>query len=266
MPASPVAPAACRPPAATEPVAVIWRARRAGVDYEVRSAGRTRRLYTNGVLHTQYNPRQALTGSVWDLLLLPALLQPQRRFERVLVLGVGGGAVINLLRRHARFAAVTGVELDGLHLQLARRFFDLDTEGVELVQADARDWLLRYEGESFDLIIDDLFMEVDREPARAVSATPAWLRLLDSHLTRRGLLVMNFPGRRDLRQCGFTAAPRLRARYRSAFEFTHPRLENAVGAWLKFSASSCDLRRTLKTLPELDPARSRLDYRIRRLG
>lgn len=246
-------------------MAVLWQARRAGVDYEVRSAGRTRRLYTNGVLHTQYNPTHALTGSVWDLLLLPALLQPQRTFERVLVLGVGGGAVINLLRRHLHCDTLVGVELDALHLQLARRFFELRGPGIELVQADARDWLPDYDGEAFDLIIDDLFTEVDGEPARAVTATPAWLRLLDSHLTRRGMLVMNFPGGRDLRQCGFTAAPRLRARYRSAFELTHPRLENHIGAWLKFSAASRALRRTLKTLPELDPARSRLEYRIRRL-
>lgn len=247
-------------------MAVLWQSRRAGVDYEVRSAGRTRRLYTNGVLHTQYNPAHALTGSVWDLLLLPALLQPQRSFERVLVLGVGGGAVINLLRRHLHFDALVGVELDGLHLQLARRYFELKGPGIELVQADARDWLPDYDGEAFDLIIDDLFTEVDGEPARAVTATPAWLRLLDSHLTRRGLLVMNFPGGRDLRQCGFAAAPRLRARYRSAFEFTHPRLENHIGVWLKFSADSRDLRRTLKDMPELDPARSRLEYRMRRLS
>ncbi|HSH30720.1 MAG TPA: methyltransferase domain-containing protein [Thiohalobacter sp.] len=247
-------------------MAVIWRSRRAGVDYEVRSAGRTRRLYTNGVLHTQYNPRQALTGSVWDLLLLPALLQPGRVFDRVLVLGVGGGAVINLLRRHLRVDAVVGVELDGLHLRLARRFFDLKGAGIDLIQADACDWLADYPGEAFDLIIDDLFTEIDGEPARAITATPAWLRLLDSHLTRRGMLVMNFPAARDLRQCGFVAAPRLRARYRSAFELTHPRLENRIGAWMRFPADSRDLRRTLKTLPELDPARSRLEYRIRRLA
>lgn len=250
---------------ATDPVAVIWRTRRAGVDYEVRSAGRTRRLYTNGVLHTQYNPRQPVTGSVWDLLVLPALLQPQRRFERVLVLGVGGGAVINLLRRHAGFDALVGVELEALHLQLARRFFDLKGPGIELIRMDARDWLLDYDGEAFDLIIDDLFTEVDGEPARAITASPAWLRLLDSHLTRRGMLVMNFPGRRDLHDCGFSAAPRLRARYRSAFELTHPRLENRIGAWLKFPAESRDLRCILKNLPELDPARSRLQYRMRRL-
>ena len=246
-------------------MALLWHARRRGVDYEVRSAGRTRRLYTNGVLHTQYNPNHALTGSVWDLLLLPALLQPGRAFERVLVLGVGGGAVINLLRRHLQVDALVGVELDGLHLRLARRFFDLGGAGIDLVQADARDWLADYAGEAFDLIIDDLFTEVDGEPARAITATPAWLRLLDSHLTRRGMLVMNFPGGRDLRQCGFTAAPRLRARYRSAFELTHPRLENHIGAWLKFPAQSRDLRRALKSLPELDPARSRLEYRMRRI-
>lgn len=246
-------------------MAVIWRAQRQRVLYEVRSAGGTRRLYTDGVLHTQYNPNRPVTGSVWDLLMLPAMLQPGRCFERVLVLGVGGGAVIQLLRRHAAIGSLTGVELNPLHLQLGRRFFGLQGESLDLVCADAVQWMLGYDGDPFDLIIDDLFMEVDGEPCRAVTATPAWLRLLDSHLTRQGMLVMNFPLRRELTGCGFAAAPSLLRRYRSAFQLTHPQLDNCIGAWSKFPASSRRLRDTLASLPELARARASgaLNYRIR---
>ena len=37
-------------------MALLWEKRAAGVHYSVRNAGNTVRLYTNGVLHTQYNP------------------------------------------------------------------------------------------------------------------------------------------------------------------------------------------------------------------
>ena len=52
-------------------MALLWERRVEGTLYQVRSAGRTRRLYTNGVFHSQYNPVRPVTGSVWDLLLLP---------------------------------------------------------------------------------------------------------------------------------------------------------------------------------------------------
>ena len=72
-------------------MALLWEKRAGGVCYQVRTAGNTVRLYTNGVLHTQYNPTRLLTGSVWDLLLLGALFVPRERMRRVLLLGVGGG-------------------------------------------------------------------------------------------------------------------------------------------------------------------------------
>ena len=72
-------------------MALLWSEQDGDSRYEVRSAGNTRRLYTNGVFHSQYNPNNPVTGSVWDLLLLPAFFLPPGRPRRVLVLGVGGG-------------------------------------------------------------------------------------------------------------------------------------------------------------------------------
>ena len=90
--------------------------------YQVRTAGRTRRLYTNGVFHSQYNPANPVTGHVWDLLMIPAFFHAPDSVQRVLVLGVGGGAVIGLLRRFVSPAAVVGFELSPLHVFVARRF------------------------------------------------------------------------------------------------------------------------------------------------
>ncbi len=42
----------------------------------MRTAGKTLRLYTDGVFHSQFNPNHAVTGGVWDALMLPAFFYP----------------------------------------------------------------------------------------------------------------------------------------------------------------------------------------------
>ncbi|MCZ7597261.1 MAG: hypothetical protein M5U09_05195 [Gammaproteobacteria bacterium] len=61
------------------------------------------RLYTNGVLHSQYSPSPRAATSIWDLLAMPALLAGGGRPDRVLVLGVGGGGALRTIDR--RFGA-----------------------------------------------------------------------------------------------------------------------------------------------------------------
>src|SRR5687768_8715219 len=90
-----------------------------GVSYQVRSAGQSRRLYVGGVLHTSYNPGRAWTGSAWDLLTLPALTLPKQRPFRALVLGLGGGAVVQLLRRHQPPASTVAVDLSAAMVDAA---------------------------------------------------------------------------------------------------------------------------------------------------
>lgn len=213
-------------------MAILWRKALDGVRYEVRSAGRTVRLYTNGVLHTQYNPARLLTGSVWDLLLLGALTQPRARIRRVLVLGVGGGAVIRQLLHLLPDAHVTGVELNPVHIDLARRFFGLRDARVELHCENAITWLALYDGEPFDLVIDDLFGERDGEPCRAVNADADWFDLLVTHLRPHGTLVMNFAGPEEVRRCAWRGDRALRRRFPAALSLSTPTCENRVVAFL----------------------------------
>ncbi len=138
---------------------VVWDKHVDGVRYQVRTAGRTHRLYTNGVFHSQYNPANPVTGHVWDLLMVPAFFRAIGSVRRVLVLGVGGGAVIGLLRRFVVPDAIVGVELNPLHLFVARRFFGVGQQAARLVQADAVRWARDYPGPPFDMIVDDLFGE-----------------------------------------------------------------------------------------------------------
>ncbi len=246
-------------------MAVLWQREQGGTRYEVRSAGHTRRLYANGVLHSQYNPRRPLTGNLWDLLMLPAFFLPPGRIRRVLVLGVGGGAVIRQLQHFVAPERIVGVDKDPVHLAVARRFFGVTGDGVGLIRADARAWLAAYRGPRFDMIIDDLFGDVDGEPRRAIALDEAWSRLLLRRLAPRGVLVANCVSTRELAGSALAAGPGLRGRPGSVFSLKTAQNENAVGVFLRFRAGSGDLRRRLRRDPEIAAALAggRLRYHIR---
>ncbi len=127
-------------------MAVLWQKKTNGTHYEVRTAGQTHRLYTNGVFHSQFNPKRPLSGGVWDLLMLPAFFFPDLHARRILVLGVGGGTVIRLLHHFIKPTEIVGVELNPMHLRVAKRFFGVDKKVASLYQADAVEWIREYRG------------------------------------------------------------------------------------------------------------------------
>lgn len=249
-------------------MAIKWKKTVNGVRYEVRSAGRTRRLYTDGVCHSEFNPARLLTGSVWDLLTMSAFFSPPGSVRRVLALGVGGGASLLQLRQLVDPDEIIGIELDAVHLDIARRFFDMEHARIDLVQDDARQWLDRYRGEPFDLVIDDLFTGARGEPERAVEADADWFRLLVRHLTRRGALAVNFASRAEFRGCGYFTDAGVARRFRSAFTLGSISLDNVVGIFLRDGADAATLRANLRRVPVLDKALRdrRLRYRIRNVG
>ena len=132
-------------------MALLWSHREKGVLYQVRAAGSSRRLYADGVLHTQFNPRRIVTGSVWDLLWLPVFFLTAPRVERVLVLGAGAGAVIRQLDMLFQPKEIVAVENNPVHLRVAREFFGVTRQMTVLHEVDAAEFVRRYRGGSFDL-------------------------------------------------------------------------------------------------------------------
>ncbi len=173
-------------------MAVLWQTRRNGVTYEVRGAGQSVRLYSNGIFHSQWNSRHVFTGALWDLLTLPGFLLNSSHPLRVLVLGVGGGAVIRQLLALLDIDEIVGVELDRTHLQIAQRWFGLSKfDNVTLQCADVRDWLPHYQGDGFDIVIDDLFGHAEADTLRSVDIDRGWSRQLASVLLPDSVLVVN---------------------------------------------------------------------------
>ncbi|GMQ96573.1 MAG: hypothetical protein BMS9Abin15_0246 [Gammaproteobacteria bacterium] len=218
-------------------MAVLWQKKVKGTLYEVRTAGHTRRLYTNGVFHSQFNPNRHTAGGVWDLLILPVFFYPRDYIQRILVLGVGGGAIIRLLKSHVRPSKIVGIEHNAMHLSIARRFFGVRKATAQLIHADAEQWLNDYSGPPFDLIVDDLFDECDGEPVRAVALNSTWFERLYANLSRDGLLVVNTTDIRDFNSSAYFTSRRISGRFKSAFQLTLPLYENVVGAFLKKEAT-----------------------------
>lgn len=246
-------------------MATLWKQQRDGVTYEVRAAGQTRRLYTDGVFHSSYNPSAPITGGVWDMLMMPAFLYPPRAIQRVLLLGVGGGTVIRQLREFVRPREIVAVDLSDVHLDIAQRYFGVQGRDVKLVHADARNWL-REDSARYDLVIDDLFVGSNGEPSRAVAADSAWCHRLYSRTTKQGAVAINCISPAELAATGFMTDIDLRAHFQSRFQLRAERDQNAVGIFLPHEVATGALRRNLLGVPGLNPRRvARMDFSVRRL-
>ena len=246
-------------------MAILWQKKTAAKTYQVRTAGNSLRLYTDGVLHTQYNPHHVASGHVWDLLTIPVFFQAPGTIRRVLVLGVGGGAALHFLRRYVRPESIIGIDNDAVHLYVARKFFQLQKPGIKLVHADAIDWMKTYSGEGFDLIIDDLFCEQDGEPVEVARANTGWFKTLTGHLNAGGLIVKNFVDGASLRSSAPVTAAAFRKRFKTVFALSTPQDANTVGVFLSRNAVAAELRRRLRESPDFSRAlrSGRLSYQIR---
>lgn len=254
-------------------MALIWEKRQKGRHYRVTQAGASVRLYTNGVFHSQYNSRHPVAGNVWDLLLLPAFLHPSPdAIRRILVLGVGGGAVLRQCERFLRPDCIVGVDLDPVHLSIARRYFGVRGKHVQLQLAEARDWLSHHQGLPFDLIIEDIFSDSlsdgrPSEPVRAIAADEQWIRLLARHLSPSGVLVMNFESPRSVARSACKNLIGDSRPFAEGHRFVCPHYENAIAALLRKSVSPGHFAASLQRDPLLDQRRRscRLQFSRRRI-
>jgi spermidine synthase len=248
-------------------MSIVWQKTSGNDRYQVRSAGNSLRLYKNGVLHTQYNSLYPIRGNVWDLLLIPAFFLKPGSIRSVLVLGVGGGAVIRLLNQFVRPREIIGVELNPVHIYIARRFFEVGRREAKLVCGDAVKWVNDYRGPRFDMIVDDLFGEESGQPKRVVFADSDWFVLLRTRLSPQGVLVMNFASHTDFKSCGYFHATDVRKQFGSAFRLYKSQFENTVATFLAETSTSRQLRRNLAREHGLNPnvKSTRLNYRIRQI-
>ena len=184
--------------------------------------------------------------------MLPAFFYEENKIKRVLVLGVGGGSVIQLLHKHVQPDEIVGIELNPVHLTVAKRFFGINKKIAKLYAADAISWMEKYQGPPFDMIIDDLFGEIEGEGVRPIPLNAKWLGLLNKHTTKKGLIVANTVDSKMLRESAYFNSKQVTKKFKSAYKLTIPQLENIVAVFLKQHSTSNQLRKNLKQAPGLN--------------
>ena len=239
-------------------MAVIYSKQQGQDHYEVRSAGASVRLYSNGVLHSQYNPSHLISGAIWDLLVLPGffLKHPPRN---ILVLGLGGGTVVHLMRYFFPDCNITCVEREALHIKIAKRFFKLPKD-VTVIHCDAYEALANIE-EKFDWVLDDVFQHTTGEPEREVTFDDV-LSLYNRVLTPNAVLSMNTIGAQQLK-----SVKSVKSNFDHSYVLRHPLYDNAIVSLCKNGRSKAEFFEALSLHKALDNRRKtcRLQVSMRAL-
>jgi spermidine synthase len=116
-----------------------------------------------------------------------AAIYPQE-IKRVLVLGLGGGAVPLYLARFLPDATVDSVEVDPGVIEAAKKYFGLrETERFHLIEGDGRIYLNR-QSEKYDIIVLDAFSG-SYIPFHMM--TKEFYQLVREHLAPHGVVAIN---------------------------------------------------------------------------
>lgn len=229
-------------------MALVWSHEEDGNRYEVRSAGASLRLYRNGVNHSQWNPDRPLSGSIWDLITLPALHRPKASLGEALMLGFGAGTVARQLCDLAGVEHLVGVEMDSMHLSIAQGFFDC-SERCELVAADAVEWVYDAAPEArYDLVIDDLYSEEDGIPERCAPMDTEWFSAVVSLLRPGGILVVNMIEPEKVKGMPVLREQRLKERLPNGIMYQIDGYENRVLAFSDQAFVPKDLESALRSI------------------
>jgi spermidine synthase len=221
---------------------------------EVKRSGKGRALRIDGTFASWYEPGKEVTGSVWDALAAPLLLLPKPRRDRVLILGLGGGSAARVVRALAPKARITGVEIDAGVVRAARRWFDLDGLGVEVVKGDAQRYLERTR-RRFDVILDDIFIGNRRNLRKPDWMPDTGLALAASRLRPGGILVSNAIDEVAL------VAREMRRLFASTLQIAIEDYDNRVVVGAAFPLSGRTLRAALTNNPTLAATARRFKIR-----
>lgn len=109
------------------------------------------------------------------------------KVNSVLLLGLGGGSVVETLRQDFSFSKhITAVDIDPSIIEIAKNEFQLkEDEHLKIVCADALKFM-QLNSIQFDLIIIDLF--IDTEVPKAFLAIPFWKDILKASSTNGAIL------------------------------------------------------------------------------
>lgn len=140
-----------------------------------------RALIVDGAVHSVAAEHGHLGSGYW------AAMIPDERPRHALLLGLGGGTVVQLLTRRFGPVPIIAVEDDPEIVEVARREFSLDVDNLQIELVDAFAYVAAAR-RRFDLILVDLYR--GNQPVRGTLGRP-FLQALKRLLLPRGQIVVN---------------------------------------------------------------------------
>lgn len=143
---------------------------------------------------------QALVSPYAHAMFASYLYQPHP--QRVLIVGLGGGAMVRFLTHHEPQVQIDAVEIDPAVVRLADRFFDVRSGGnVRVHTADAVAFI-KSTTDRYDLILMDAFLrpssDTDATGVPTRLKTVEFLRRLKSTLSPGGVVAFNINPHDDM--------------------------------------------------------------------
>jgi len=121
------------------------------------------------------------------------IVKLKAEIKKCLILGLGGGSLVKVIRKFYPKAKITGVDIDYLMVDLGKKYLGLSEKDVEIFIEDAQVYLRknlksRKARPKFDLIIVDLYIG-DQFPEKFEN--PQFLVSVKDNLEKGGLAVFN---------------------------------------------------------------------------
>ncbi len=137
--------------------------------------------------------------------------------KRILVLGLGGGTVIELLAKRYPTAAVTAVDIDSTMISIAKQYFGIGKlPNVRLIQADAKAFVTKTM-KPFDLIVIDLFF--GRNIPTFVE-TKQFYQTIKRVLRDKGTVILNYLREQEYQRKSDSLLLKLKAVFRDVDDFS----------------------------------------------
>jgi len=133
-----------------------------------------------------------LVKKIWEKVLNFKFLILRQRLPqnfKCLILGVGGGTLIQMIFKSFPQAEITGIEIDPQMINLGKKYFGLgEIPNLKIFLDDALEKIQDLEFREYDLILVDLYCGQEF-PAEAESEI--FLKTLEKILTPRGVVIFN---------------------------------------------------------------------------